>query len=342
MRAGRRRGHVGAHHVPLSEGARMTSTGPAPPPSGPPGALARMVRACAAHPWRTFSAWFAVIVLVVGANAAFGGKMVNNVVIPGSDAQSAVDLLEDSFPERAGDSTQIVFAYDEGVESAAAHEDIAAASEAALGVPGVIGVGDLYAGKAGAISQDGRVAFVDVQFDSPAAEVETASIDALEDDVLAAVGDSDLQVEFGGPVVDGKQASSSTSEMLGFAAAILVLLILLGSAVAMSIPIIMALISVGLGMALLTIAAAFTDFHTVTPILAVMIGLGVAIDYSLFIVTRFRQAMSEGETPLAAAVTAGATAGRAVIFAGLTVAISISGLMLVGIPFVTKLGLGTA
>ena len=320
----------------------MTSTGPAPPPSGPPGALARMVRACAAHPWRTFSAWFVVIVLVIGANAAFGGKMVNNIVIPGSDAQSAIDLLEERFPERAGDSAQIVFASDDGFESAAAREDIAAATEAAMGVPGVIGAGDPYAGKAGAISEDGRVAFIDVQFDSPSAEVKTSSIDALEDDVLAAVGDTELQVEFGGAVVNGKQASSATSEVLGFAAAILVLLIVLGTAVAMSIPITMALISVGLGMTLLTLAAAVTDFHTITPILAVMIGLGVAIDYALFIVTRFRQSLAEGQKPVDAAVTAGATAGRAVIFAGLTVAISISGLMLIGIPFVTKLGLGTA
>ena len=142
--------------------------------------------------------------------------------------------------------------------------------------------------------------------------------------------------------MDGKQESAHTSEMLGFVAAIVVLLIVLGTAVAMAIPITLALVSVGLGMSLLTLGAAFTDFNTITPILAVMIGLGVAIDYALFIVTRFRQALSEGQRPVDAAVTAGATAGRAVIFAGLTVAISISGLMFIGLPFVTKLGLGTA
>ncbi len=318
------------------------TTGPAPPPNGPTGALARMVRACAEHPWRTISAWLVVIVLVVGASNAFGGKLINQFVVPGSDAQNAVNLLEERFPERAGDSTQIVFYSEDGFESAAARQDIRAAAEAAMGVPGVIGAGDPYSGQAGAISEDGTIAFVDVQFDTPAAEVETSSIDALEDDVRAAVGDSDLQVEFGGPVVDGKQESAHTSEMLGFAAAIVVLLIVLGTAVAMSIPITLALVSVGLGMSLLTLGAAFTDFNTITPILAVMIGLGVAIDYSLFIVTRFRQALSEGLRPVNAAVTAGATAGRAVIFAGLTVAISISGLMLIGLPFVTKLGLGTA
>jgi putative drug exporter of the RND superfamily len=320
----------------------MTSTGPAPPSAAPGGALARMVRACAAHPWRTISAWAVAIVLILGASNAFGGALVDQFVVPGSDTQSAVDLLQDRFPERAGDSAQIVFASDHGFESAAAHEDISAAAAAAMRVPGVIGAGDPYTGQAGAISEDQRVAFIDVQFDTPASEVEDSTIQQLEDDVRAAVGDGDLQVEFGGSVVNGKSTSSETSEILGLLAAVVVLLIVLGSAVAMSIPITLALVSVGLGMSLLTLGAAFTDFNTITPILAVMIGLGVAIDYSLFIVTRFRQALAEGERPVDAAVTAGSTAGRAVIFAGATVAISISGLMLIGIPFVTKLGLGTA
>ena len=143
------------------------TTDPAPPPTRPTGALARMVRACADHPWRTMSAWLVVIVLVVGASNAFGGKLINQFVVPGSDAQNAVDLLEERFPERAGDSTQIVFHSEDGFESAAARQDIAAAAEAAMGVPGVIGAGDPYSGQAGAISEDGTIAFVDVQFDTP-------------------------------------------------------------------------------------------------------------------------------------------------------------------------------
>src|SRR6185436_10966494 len=113
----------------------------------------------------------------------------------------------------------------------------------------------------------------------------------MEDDVLEATSDSSVQVEFGGPVVTGLVSEDHTSEMLGMVAAMIVLLIVLGSAVAMAIPITTALISVGVGMLLLTIGAAVTDFNTVTPTLAVMIGLGVGIDYSLFIVTRFRQAL---------------------------------------------------
>ena len=151
-----------------------------------------------------------------------------------------------------------------------------------------------------------------------------------------------MQVELGGPVIEAELVESETAEALGFAAAILVLLIVLGTAVAMALPIMLALVSIGVGMSLLMLAAAFYDFHTITPILAVMIGLGVAIDYALFIVMRFRQELARGKSPVEASVTAGSTAGRAVIFAGATVAISISGLALVGIPFVALMGYGTA
>src|SRR5262249_44108419 len=139
-----------------------------------------------------------------------------------------------------------------------------------------------------------------------------------------------------------EHVDSGTSEKLGFAAAIVVLLLVLGTAVAMSLPIGLALISIALGMSVLMLLARFFDFHTITPILAVMIGLGVAIDYALFIVMRSRQERAKGESPTDAAVIAGSTAGRAVLFAGSTVAISISGLALVGIPFVALMGYGTA
>src|SRR5262249_1101816 len=163
------------------------------------------------------------------------------------------------------------------------------------------------------------------------------------DGVRNAIGASPAaRVEFGGQVIEGEQADSRTSELLGLAAAIIVLLLLLGSAVAMAIPVTLALVEGGCGLSRVTVAAGFTNFNKVTPILAVMIGLGVAIDYALFIVSRFRQSLAEGEGSVEAAVTAGSTAGRAVIFAGTTVAISVSGLALVGIPFVTKLGLGSA
>ena len=120
------------------------------------------------------------------------------------------------------------------------------------------------------------------------------------------------------------------------------LLIVFRTLVAASIPIVFALISVGTAFGLLFLLANLTDFNTITPILISMIGIGVGIDYTLFIVTRFRQALHDGMPAAEAAAYASATAGRAVIFAGVTVAISITGLAVIGIPFVTKLGMGGA
>ena len=307
------------------------------------GALGALARGCAFHPVRTIVVWAVALVAIILSSQAFGGALVNAFSIPGSETQSAVDLLEEKFPERAGDSAQLVFATDEGtLAGEQAHADIDAARAAAAEVPGVTAVGDPYAGQGGGVSEDGTIGFVDVQFDKPAAELDDAVVEQLEDDVRAATADSDLQVEFGGTVMDSVQPESHTSEVLGLLAAMIVLLVVLGSMMAMAVPITTALISVGIGMSLLMLAARFTDFNEVTPILAVMIGLGVGIDYSLFIVTRFRQALADGQSPREAAVTATTTAGRAVLFAGLTVAVSISGLAVVGIPFVTNLGVGAA
>ena len=315
------------------------------PPASPDrkrGVLERLAHGCGYHPVRTIATWAALLVAVILSVGAFGGDLVNEFTIPGSETQSAVDLLQEKFPERAGDSAQIVFTSDEPLTEDSARQDIATASATAADVPGVVSVGDPYAGKGGAISEDGLIGFVDVQFDRPAAEIDDATVAQLEDDVRGALGDSDLQVELGGTVMDSVQPESHTSEILGMVAAMLVLFIVLGSAAAMAIPITIALVAVGLGLAMLTLAASLTDFNEITPILAVMIGLGVGIDYALFIVTRFRQALDDGSDPRDAAVTATSTAGRAVLFAGLTVAVSISGLAVVGIPFVTKLGIGAA
>ena len=300
-----------------------------------------MARACAERPWRTLSLWLAVVVAVAFSASTFGGKLANDITIPGTDSQQAIDLLEERFPERSGDSTQIVFYSEDGLNTPEAKHAIADAEAAAAGIEGVISVGDPYAQKGGALSKDGTIGFFDVQFDKPGYEVEAADVEQLEDEVRAAVGDS-VQVELGGTVMDSVMVESRTSEAIGLLAAVIVLLVVLGSAVAMALPMTLAIVTVGVGMSLLTLMAALVSVNNVTPILAVMIGLGVAIDYALFIVMRFRQALAEGQEPKEAATTAVATAGRAVIFAGTTVAISISGLAVIGIPFVAIMGFGTA
>jgi RND superfamily putative drug exporter len=306
------------------------------------GALARLVRACAENPRRTIAIWLVLVAAILGAKATFGGELVNNTTIPGSEAQQATDLLEARFPAASGDAAQVVFKSDTQLTDDKGRAAVAAATNAARHVPGVIDVGDPYAGRSGGLSADQHVAFMNVQFDKVARELDNEQILQFEDDVTAATENSGVEVELGGAVMDAKQIESKTSEMLGLAAAVVVLLLVLGTVVAMGIPMLVALLSILTGMSLLMIAAAFFDFHTITPILAVMIGLGVAIDYALFIVTRFRQELATGSSPVEAAVTAGTTAGRAVIFAGCTVAISISGLAFVGIPFVALMGIGSA
>jgi RND superfamily putative drug exporter len=308
------------------------------------GALARFVGSCASHPWRTIGIWVAIVVAIFGANATFGGKFTNSTTIPGSEAQAATDLLTAKFPAAAGDATQVVFSDDQPLTSSDGRKAVAAATEAAKGVPGVIAVGDPYTQKNGALSQDRRIGFMNVQFDEKASDLDNEQIVQIQGDVKESVESTGtgVEVELGGPVIDAEMIESQTSEGLGFAAAIIVLLLVLGTAVAMGLPIILAIVSIATGMSLLLLACRLFDFHNITPILAVMIGLGVAIDYSLFIVTRFRQELAKGKTPTDAATTAGSTAGRAVIFAGTTVAISISGLALVGIPFVALMGYGTA
>jgi len=317
---------------------------PTPPEGGArhTGALARLARAAALHPRRTIAAWVVLLVVAVGASAQFGGRLVNEFTIPGSETQQATDLLKAKFPANAGDSAMVVFTSEKGLQNDAAREGIAAAREAAAKVPHVVSVGDAYAQEAGGISKDGTIGFVDVRFDTGASEVEKADVDELESSVDAAVAGSGLTVEYGGDVPNAVAPESGMSDIIGLGAAIVVLLLVLGTAVAMSMPILLALTAVGIGTSTLTIAANFTSLNTVTPILAVMLGLGVGIDYALFIVTRFRQSLAEGESPVDAATTAVATAGRAVVFAGTTVAISISGLAIIGLDFVTKLGLGAA
>ncbi len=306
------------------------------------GALAALTRACAHHPWRTVAAWIVIAVVIIGASGAFGGKLVNDFSIPNSDAQRATDLLQSKFPSQAGDSAQLIFQSPDGLTSAQSKAAVQKALAAAKAIPGVTTVGDPYATQGGAISPTGKIGYSYVQFDQQAFDVPHKNVDALEANVDAALEGSPVKVAYTGAVISAIAPNDSTSTGLGLIAAVIVLLIVFGTVVAAGVPLLVAIISLGLGLSLLTLAASFTNFNTITPVLATMIGLGVGIDYSLFIVTRFRQALHDGASPEDAAALAGATAGRAVIFAGVTVAISICSLAVIGLDFVTKLGLGGA
>ncbi len=308
------------------------------------GGLTGLARVCARRPWRVIGAWIAAIVIIIAITASAGGTLVDEFTIPNSDTQRAIDLLEERFPARSGEAAQVVFVsssgrLDEGEQQAAVN----AALAAALTVDDVEAVGDPFEGLDGGLSEDGTIAFADAQFNELSFEVEVASVEELEEGVRAALEGSNVTAEFTGPVVlNSEGPETGASELLGVIAAAIILLIVFGSFVAMGLPIIMAIVSVGLGLSLITIAAAFSNFNTITPVLATMLGLAVGIDYSLFIVTRFREALNAGLSGPDAAATATATAGRAVVFAGVTVAISITALAVVGLDFITKLGLAAS
>ncbi len=310
-----------------------------------PGVLTRVVHACAAHGWRTVIAWILAIVAVFGAAGTIGGTLVDQFSLPGSDSQKAVDLLDSRFPARSGDAAQMVFAVPAGtnLSEGEAKAAIEAAVAAAEKVPGVVSVGSPFAPGSTQVSDNGRVAYADVQFSQTAVNVPKESVTQLQDSAIAAAKAGGVQVEFGGPVIaNAEPPTTGISELIGILVAIVILLVMLGSAVAMSLPIALAITSVGLGVSLITLAAGVWTFNTITPTLATMIGLGVGIDYSLLIVTRYRQALHDGREPVDAATVAASTAGRAVIFAGATVAISVSALALLGLDFITKMGLGAA
>jgi RND superfamily putative drug exporter len=313
------------------------------------GALARWTRACATHPWRVVGGWLGIVVVLIGLVATIGGSLKDEFSIPGSDAQRATDLIEAEFASEQGAVLNVVFAAPPGerldtpARRAAVEEAIARLKSPQFkpteDTAGLESVGDPFS--ADTFSDDGRIAYAEAQFDQTIETADRDAVVAVQDAVRETVEPAGVTVEFNGEA-EFPPIEQGTSELLGLLAAILVLLVVFRTVVATSIPIMLALSALTTAFFLLFILAGLTDINTITPILVSMIGLGVGIDYSLFIVTRFRQFLHEGLSPQDAAAEAGASAGRAVLFAGLTVAISVSGLAFFGLDFVTKLGIGSA
>jgi putative drug exporter of the RND superfamily len=313
------------------------------------GGLARWMRWCANHTWKVVLGWVAIIAMLVLLVATVGGSLKDEFEIPGSDTQRATDLIEAEFASEQGSVLNLVFAAPEGErldtpERKAAIEDAVAKLKTSEFAPsgdtvGVDSVGDPFSEQT--FSDDGRIAYTEAQFSDVIETADRSRVVAVQDAVRETVEPAGVTAEFNGDA-EFPPIEQGTQELLGFLAAFIVLLLVFRTFVATAIPIALALFAVATAFILLFILAGFTSINTITPILVSMIGIGVGIDYSLFIVTRFRQYLHEGLPPCDAAAEAGASAGRAVIFAGLTVAISVTGLAFFGLDFVTKLGIGGA
>ncbi len=285
-----------------------------------------------------------VAVSVIGSNV--GSSFSQGFNLSDTESHRAAALLETRFPARAGDEGQIVFAHDAtgdggGVQDAGVQARMEQLFDDVAKVPGVTAVVSPYsADGAQQVARSGDIAYATVQFDRVASKISDSSIQRIRDLKDAATGDG-VRVALGGRMFQ-EPGGLGPAELIGILAAIVILLVAFGSLLAMGLPILVALFGIGIGLGLVQLLShtiATPDFATQ---LASMIGIGVGIDYALFIVTRYRQGLEEGFQPEHAVVRAIDTAGRAVVFAGTTVVISLLGLFLMGVDFVNGMALGTS
>jgi putative drug exporter of the RND superfamily len=296
------------------------------------------------HRKTVIAGWIVALIGVGMIAGSVGSSFSEDFKLPASDSQEAFDLLEDKFPAQSGDTATIVFKASGGVETAAVKRKMEAVFAVAAKVPHVSEVASPYeSGGAAAISDDGKIAYATVQFDTTTEKLETKDTERVMDAAEAASGGG-LQVEVGGQPVEEARAEEEgdSSFMIGLLAAVVILLITFGSVVAMGLPLLTALFALGVGLSLVTLGTHVFDTAEFAPQLAAMIGLGVGIDYALFILTRFRNGLDEGLESRDAAIAAVDTAGRAVLFAGVTVIIALMGMWLLGLSFLYGVAMAAA
>jgi RND superfamily putative drug exporter len=284
--------------------------------------------------------WLVLLAALGGSALAFKGTTSSNFTMPGTESQRAIDALQREFPEASGATGTIVVAAPQGgtLADPALKPAVQGLVKEAATLPGVVGAVDPFAAQA--LSPDGRYALIQVQFAERADEVTEEQRTAYEDSGAAAEA-AGLRVEHGGEVMNSEPEVGGT-ESIGVIIALIVLVITFGSLVAAGMTMLNALIGVGAGMAGLFALSSVVSLTSTAPVLALMLGLAVGIDYSLFITSRHRQNLVEGLPPLEAAARAVGTAGSAVVFAGITVVIALAGLAVVDIPFLTVMGLAAA
>ncbi|MFJ2832982.1 MMPL family transporter [Streptomyces sp. NPDC087263] len=315
--------------------------------------LRRLGEWCARHFVTVIVLWLAALVALQMLNRSFGGEYEDNFSLPGVQSQQGLDVLKEHDPAAGGYSSQIVLQ-----DKSKPLTDMDSPMSQTVGdlqkLPHVLAVqnplqstsgesGQSAPSNVGPLSSDAKTAYITVRFDVQPSTLGDGYLGGVDNSVqpLRAAG---VDVEYGGPLGElaRPEADDRVSELIGFAVAIVVLLVGFGSVIAAGIPLLTALISVIGGLACLGLLASAFTFATVSPTLATMIGLGVGIDYALFLITRHRQNLMDGADPVAAAGRATATSGRAVLVSGCTVIIALAGLSVSGVSFIGKLGVAAA
>ncbi|MFE5025994.1 MMPL family transporter [Streptomyces sp. NPDC056656] len=277
------------------------------------------------------------------ASSAAPAPPADSFSMPGTDSQKAFDLLDERFPAASaeGATARVVIRAPEGekITDPAAKAEVDQLVTALGKGPQVAGVADPY--KANAVSKDGTTAYASVTYKVISTELTDKTHDALTDatDKTRAEG---FTVETGGDAVQAEQEMGGSAELIGIAVSAVVLVITFGSLIAAGLPLLTAIIGVGIGVSGIAALGSVLNLSGTTSTLAMMIGLAVGIDYALFIVSRYRAEIAEGREPEEAAGRATGTAGSAVVFAGLTVIVALAGLSVVNIPMLTKMGLAAA
>ena len=300
--------------------------------------------AWAAQHWKRSLAIVAVVLVAIGVGAgAAGGSFVDDFKTPGTESQTAIDLLQKRFPAASGDTANVVFAVDSGTLRTPERE---AAIERTIREirtqPHVTSAPDPFAKGSGQLSENARIAYVPVQYNDTAPALGKEPGQRLE--AASKLGQrAGLEVSRNGAIVDqAEQATAPVGELIGVAVAVIVLTIVFGSVAAMALTLVSALIALAGGLVLLQFASAFADFPSFAPTLGIMLGLGAGIDYALLIVGRYREQLASGDSVGHSARVASATAGTSVVAAGAIVVVAIAGLLATGIPFVGKMGIGSA
>jgi putative drug exporter of the RND superfamily len=297
------------------------------------------------HRWWVVGGWLVLVLALACVSQAVGGAAYNNnVTLPsGYGSQQAQELLQQDFPQAAGDQDQIVVHVTAGtVTDPAVEARLQAMFGRVARLPHVASVVSPYDSRGQAISADARTAFATVTFNEQANDLPGDAVTAVINTAQAARSPA-LQVELLGQAIENAQPSGlSQATAVGLGVAVLVLLVLFGSVVAMLMPILTVLVAIAAGVSLNALISHVMNMNTATLAVSLMIALGVGIDYSLFIVSRFRSLLADGRAPHEAAAGSVNTSGRAVLFAGTIVVLALLGMLLLGVSITSAIAVGAA
>ena len=292
--------------------------------------------------WIFIVAWLIILGGLLAANHAFGGQYANNYTVPGSNSANGLNLLNSDYPQQGGYGGQIVFHASHGTVAQQQGAVNQATSNVAK-LSGVIkAVSPFASPNSGAVSKNGTIAYSSVSWTDNPAGLDTSYLSQLNN-AVAPARKAGLEVQYGGGAGQiGQQTPDTVSEVIGLACALLLLLFMFGSVITAAVPLVSAIFSVGAGLSVVGLLAALTTFPSVAPTVATLLGLGVAVDYGLFLTARHREQLDRGMGVTESAARAEETSGASVVIAGSTVVVAILGLYLSGVPFVGAMGLAAA